>query len=68
MNCKQQTKTQDLWDLGQTYRALDEDTVRLISSSSLLLHWARQVFLGIPSLISDPVRFFVIPTYVRMNG
>ena len=31
-------------------RALDEDSLFL-----LLLHWARQLFLGMPPLISNPV-------------
>ena len=34
-------------------RAFDEDT-RVSPSTSILLHWARQQFLGIPPFISDP--------------
>ena len=33
-------------------RALDEDTE--VFFSILLLHWVRQLFLGIPTFISDP--------------
>ena len=35
-------------------RALDEDTGVFSSFFSLLLHWVRQLFLGIPPFISDP--------------
>ena len=38
-------------------RALGEDTRGF---TSLLLHWARQLFLGIPSFISDPVNLCLL--------